>query len=499
MNSSELHQLGVVELSHLLDQRQVSSVELTRHLLGRINAHTDLGAFLAVDEDVALAQAAAADAWRAQGIAGPAHTLLGIPLAHKDIFVTRDFPSTAASKMLDGYRSPFDATVVSQLASAGAVTLGKLNCDEFAMGGANENSAYAIARNPWDRSRIAGGSSGGSAVAVAARLLPAATGTDTGGSVRQPAALTGITGIKPTYGRCSRYGMIAFASSLDQAGPMARTALDCAHLLQAMSGFDARDSTSAEQSVPDFVAETTALREGATAAQPLQGLRVGLPKEFFGEGVAADVLAATRAALAELEKLGATLVEVSLPRTELSIPVYYIIAPAEASSNLSRFDGVRYGHRAEQYTDLNDMYRKSRSEGFGPEVKRRIMIGTYVLSHGYYDAYYLQAQKLRRMIADDFQAAFAQCDLIAGPVAPTVARAIGSQTDPVAEYLADIFTLPASLAGLPGISVPAGFGAGGLPVGLQLIGNYWQEGALLHAGHALQQATDWHRKMPAEV
>jgi aspartyl-tRNA(Asn)/glutamyl-tRNA(Gln) amidotransferase subunit A len=499
MNSSELHQLGVVELAQLLDQRQVSSVELTRHLLGRIAAHADLGAFLAVDEDVALAQAAAADAWRSRGIQGPAHTLLGIPLAHKDIFVTRDFPSTAASKMLDGYRSPFDATVVSQLASAGAVTLGKLNCDEFAMGGANENSAYAIARNPWDRSRIAGGSSGGSAVAVAARLLPAATGTDTGGSVRQPAALTGITGIKPTYGRCSRYGMIAFASSLDQAGPMARTALDCAHLLQAMSGFDARDSTSAEQSVPDFVAETTALREGATAAQPLKGLRIGLPKEFFGEGVAADVLAATRAALTELEKLGATLVEVSLPRTELSIPVYYIIAPAEASSNLSRFDGVRYGHRAETYNDLNDLYRKSRSEGFGPEVKRRIMIGTYVLSHGYYDAYYLQAQKLRRMIADDFQAAFAQCDLIAGPVAPTVARAIGSQQDPVAEYLADIFTLPASLAGLPGISVPAGFGAEGLPVGLQLIGNYWQEGALLHAGHALQQATDWHMKAPAEV
>ncbi|MDQ5898048.1 MAG: aspartyl-tRNA(Asn)/glutamyl-tRNA(Gln) amidotransferase subunit, partial [Pseudomonadota bacterium] len=368
---------------------------------------------------------------------------------------------------------------------------------EFAMGGSNENSAYFPARNPWDASRIAGGSSGGSAVAVAARLVPATTGTDTGGSVRQPASLTGVTGIKPTYGRCSRYGMIAFASSLDQAGPMARSALDCAHLLQAMSGFDPRDATSAEQPVPDFVAATTALREGATPERPLQGLRIGLPKEFFGDGVSADVLTAVRAALAELERLGATLVEVSLPRTELSIPVYYIIAPAEASSNLSRFDGVRYGHRAAAYKDLNDMYRKSRSEGFGPEVKRRIMIGTYVLSHGYYDAYYLQAQKLRRMIADDFQAAFKDCDLIAGPVAPTVARPIGSQTDPVAEYLADIFTLPASLAGLPGLSVPAGFGAGGLPVGLQLIGNYWQEGALLHAGHALQQATDWHRQAPA--
>ncbi len=497
LSTSPLHALGVADLSRLLDQKQVSSVELTRHLLDRVEAHAALGAFLSVDADVALAQAAAADAWRARGVTGAGHTLLGVPIAHKDIFVTRDFPSTAGSKMLDGYRSPFDATVVSRLASAGAVTLGKLNCDEFAMGGSNENSAYTPARNPWNTDRIPGGSSGGSAVAVAARLIPAATGTDTGGSVRQPASLTGITGIKPTYGRCSRYGMIAFASSLDQAGPMARSALDCAHLLQAMSGFDPRDATSAEQPVPDFVAATTTLREGATAERPLASLRIGLPKEFFGEGVSADVLAATRAALAELEKLGATLVEVSLPRTELSIPVYYIIAPAEASSNLSRFDGVRYGHRAAQYKDLNDMYRKSRSEGFGTEVKRRIMIGAYVLSHGYYDAYYLQAQKLRRMIADDFQAAFTQCDLIAGPVSPNVARPIGSQTDPVAEYLADIFTLPASLAGLPGISVPAGFGAGGLPVGLQLIGNYWQEGALLHAGHALQQATDWHQQAPA--
>lgn len=498
LTTTPLHELGVAELTRLLDDRQVSSVELTRHLLARVAEHEALGAFLSVDADVALAQATAADAWRARGVTSAAgHPLLGVPIAHKDIFVTRDFPSTAGSKMLDGYRSPFDATVVSRLASAGAVTLGKLNCDEFAMGGSNENSAYTPARNPWNTGRIPGGSSGGSAVAVAARLIPAATGTDTGGSVRQPASLTGITGIKPTYGRCSRYGMIAFASSLDQAGPMARSALDCAHLLQAMSGFDPRDATSAEQPVPDFIAETTAPREGATPGRPLAGLRIGLPREFFGEGVAADVLAATRAALAELEKLGATLVEVSLPRTELSIPVYYIIAPAEASSNLSRFDGVRYGHRAAQYKDLNDMYRKSRSEGFGTEVKRRIMIGAYVLSHGYYDAYYLQAQKLRRMIADDFQAAFQQCDLIAGPVSPTVARPIGSQTDPVAEYLADIFTLPASLAGLPGISVPAGFGAGGLPVGLQLIGNYWQEGALLHAGHALQQATDWHQQAPA--
>jgi aspartyl-tRNA(Asn)/glutamyl-tRNA(Gln) amidotransferase subunit A len=493
---TQLHELGVAELSRLLDDKQVSSVELTRHLLGRIASHESLGAFLAVDEDVALAQAGAADLWRSRGVRSAGHTLLGVPIAHKDIFVTRDFPSTAGSKMLEGYRSPFDATVVSRLAAAGAVSLGKLNCDEFAMGGSNENSAYFPARNPWDTTRIAGGSSGGSAVAVAARLVPATTGTDTGGSVRQPASLTGVTGIKPTYGRCSRYGMIAFASSLDQAGPMARSALDCAHLLQAMSGFDPRDATSAEQPVPDFVAATTARRDGATADRPLAGLRIGLPKEFFGDGVAADVLAANRAALAEMERLGATLVDVSLPRTELSIPVYYIIAPAEASSNLSRFDGVRYGHRAAQYKDLNDLYRKSRSEGFGAEVKRRIMIGTYVLSHGYYDAYYLQAQKLRRMIADDFQAAFKHCDLIAGPVSPTVARPIGSQHDPVAEYLADIFTLPASLAGLPGISVPAGFGAGGLPVGLQLIANYWQEAALLHTGHVLQQVTDWHRQAP---
>ncbi|UZG44521.1 Asp-tRNA(Asn)/Glu-tRNA(Gln) amidotransferase subunit GatA [Caldimonas thermodepolymerans] len=489
----ELHRMTVAELGRQLEAKAVSSVELAKHFLARVAEHQQLGAFLCTDEAVALKQAEAADARRAAGEATP---LLGVPLAHKDIFVTRDFPSTAASKMLAGYRSPFDATVVEKLAAAGTVTLGKLNCDEFAMGGSNENSAFGPARNPWDTARITGGSSGGSAAAVAAGLVPAATGTDTGGSVRQPAALCNVTGIKPTYGRCSRYGMIAFASSLDQAGPMARTAEDCALLLQAMSGFDPRDATSAERPVDDYVAALRTPREGATAGQPLKGLRIGLPKEFFGEGVAPDVAQAVRAALAEFEKLGATLVDVSLPRTELSIPVYYIIAPAEASSNLSRYDGVRYGHRAREYKDLLDMYCKTRAEGFGPEVKRRIMIGTYVLSHGYYDAYYLQAQKLRRMIADDFQAAFAQCDLVAGPVTPTVARPIGSQTDPVQEYLADIFTLPASLAGLPGMSVPAGFGEGGLPVGLQLIGNYWQEGALLHAAHAFQQATDFHARAP---
>jgi aspartyl-tRNA(Asn)/glutamyl-tRNA(Gln) amidotransferase subunit A len=491
--SSELHHLGVADLARQLDAKTVSSVEVTKHLLARVAAHQQLGAFLCTDEAVALAQAQAADDRRAKGETGP---LLGVPLAHKDIYVTTDFPSTAASKMLEGYRSPFDATVVAQLKAAGTVTLGKLNCDEFAMGGSNENSAYGPARNPWNVNCITGGSSGGSAAAVAARLIPAATGTDTGGSVRQPASLTGITGIKPTYGRCSRYGMIAFASSLDQAGPLARSAEDCALLLSAMSGFDPRDATSAERPVEDYAASIRVPREGATAAQPLKGLRIGLPREFFGEGVAAGVTTAVRTALAEFEKLGATLVDVSLPRTELSIPVYYIIAPAEASSNLSRFDGVRYGHRAKEHGDLLDMYKKSRAEGFGPEVKRRIMIGTYVLSHGYYDAYYLQAQKLRRMIADDFQAAFAQCDLIAGPVSPTVARALGSQTDPVQEYLADIFTLPGSLAGLPGMSVPAGFGEEGLPVGLQLIGNYWKEGELLHAAHAFQQATDFHLRTP---
>ncbi|MDE2564884.1 MAG: Asp-tRNA(Asn)/Glu-tRNA(Gln) amidotransferase subunit GatA [Burkholderiales bacterium] len=501
--------MGIAALGRALAARQLSSVELTRELLGAIERQRDLGAFLAVDAERALAAAAAADAAIARGEGGP---LTGVPVAHKDIFVTdharSGLPSTAGSKMLAGYASPFDATVVARLGAgepagppgAGMVTLGKLNCDEFAMGSSNENSAFGAVRNPWDRSRVPGGSSGGSAAAVAARLVPAATGTDTGGSIRQPASFSGVTGLKPTYGVCSRWGMIAFASSLDQAGPLARSAEDCALLLAAMSGFDERDATSAERAPQDYPALMRQPRPGATAARPLQGLRIGLPKEFFPAGLAADVAAAVRAALAELEKLGATLVEVSLPRTELAIPVYYLIAPAEASSNLGRFDGVRYGHRAAQYDDLLDMYKKTRSEGFGPEVKRRIMIGTYVLSHGYYDAYYLQAQKLRRMIADDFQACFQSCDLIAGPVAPTVAWKIGEQgDDPVKNYLADIFTLPASLAGLPGMSVPAGFGEHGMPVGLQLIGNYFDEATLLQAAHALQQATDFHTRVPAGV
>lgn len=491
-----VHDMGVAELAAALKARALSSREATQALLERIRSlDPALGAFLHVDADGALARAAAADAALAAGTAGP---LTGIPLAHKDIYVTADMPTTAGSKILAGYRSPFDATVIARLNAAGTVALGKLNCDEFAMGSANENSAYFPAHNPWDRTRVPGGSSGGSAVAVAARLVPGTTGTDTGGSIRQPASFTGITGIKPTYGVCSRYGMIAFASSLDQAGPMARSAEDCALLLSAMSGFDERDATSVNQPPQDFHAQMLAARDGATAAQPLKGLRIGLPREFFPAALAADVNGAVRAGLAELEKLGATLVDVSLPRTELAIPVYYIIAPAEASSNLSRFDGVKFGHRAAQYDDLLDMYKKTRAEGFGPEVKRRIMIGTYVLSHGYYDAYYLQAQKLRRMIADDFQQAFTQCDLIAGPVAPTVAWKHGEgKDDPTQAYLADIFTLPGSLAGLPGMSVPVGLGAGGLPVGLQLIGNYFQEGQLLHTAHALQQATDWHHAAPS--
>ena len=490
-----VHDMGVAELAAALKSRALSSREATQALLDRIAAHDKaLGAFLHVDADGALARAAAADAALAAGTAAP---LAGVPIAHKDIYVTADMPTTAGSKILAGYRSPFDATVVARLNAAGTVSLGKLNCDEFAMGSANENSAYFPANNPWDLGRVPGGSSGGSAVAVAARLVPATTGTDTGGSIRQPASFTGITGIKPTYGVCSRYGMIAFASSLDQAGPMARSAEDCALLLSAMSGFDERDATSVNQPPQDFHAQMLAAREGATAAQPLKGLRIGLPREFFPAGLSADVNAAVRAGLAELEKLGATLVDVSLPRTELAIPVYYIIAPAEASSNLSRFDGVKFGHRAAKYDDLLDMYKKTRAEGFGAEVKRRIMIGTYVLSHGYYDAYYLQAQKLRRMIADDFQQCFTQCDLIAGPVAPTVAWKHGEGKDnPTQAYLADIFTLPGSLAGLPGMSVPVGTGAGGLPVGLQLIGNYFKEGQLLHTAHALQQATDWHRAAP---
>ncbi|KAF1045367.1 Asp-tRNA(Asn)/Glu-tRNA(Gln) amidotransferase subunit GatA [Xylophilus sp.] len=492
--TADLHDLGVTGLLAALRDRRVSAVEAAGHFLGRARAHQALGTFVAIDEEATLLQARAADAAIAAGTAG---ALAGLPVAHKDLFVTRDFPTSAGSRILAGYRSPFDATVVARLAEAGAVTLGKLSLDEFAMGSANENVAVAPVgfvapapvRNPWATDRVPGGSSGGSAAAVAARLVPAATGTDTGGSIRQPAAFCGITGIKPTYGRISRYGMVAFASSLDQAGPLARSAQDCALLLSVLAGPDPdRDSTSLDLAAEDF---------GRQLNDDIAGLRIGVPREFFGEGLAPGVRAAVDAALKEYEKLGARLVPVSLPRTELAIPVYYVLAPAEASSNLSRFDGVKFGHRAARYTDLVDMYKKTRSEGFGDEVKRRIMIGTYVLSHGYYDAYYLQAQKIRRLIADDFQSSFQDCDIIAGPVAPTVAWKIGERADdPLANYLADIFTLPASLAGLPGMSVPAGFGEDGLPVGLQLIGNYFSEARLLNAAHGFQQATDHHVYAP---
>ncbi len=495
-----LSQCGVGELAQGLRDKAFSAREVVEDFLARAQADQS-GSFLALSPEVALAQARRADARLASGLAGP---LEGVPLAHKDIFVTRDHPTTAGSKMLQGYRSPFDATVVRRLGvegaqddaqargGAGMVSLGKLNCDEFAMGSGNENSAYGPVRNPWDPSRVPGGSSGGSAAAVAAGLVPAATGTDTGGSIRQPSGFCGITGIKPTYGRISRYGMIAYASSLDQAGPMARSAHDCALLLGAMCGPDAdRDSTCLDVPSEDFT---------RLLSQPLAGLRLGMPKQFFGPGLADDVRLAIEAAVAQLERLGASRVEVDLPLTELAIPAYYIIAPAEASSNLSRFDGVKFGHRSADPVDLLDMYKKSRAEGFGAEVKRRIMTGTYVLAHGYYDPYYLQAQKIRRMIADDFVRAFERCDVIVGPVAPTVAWRIGQNSDdPVADYLADIFTLPASLAGLPGMSVPAGFGAGGLPVGMQLIGNYFAEARLLQVAHQLQQATDHHLKRPSEV
>ena len=487
---SDLHTLGVAQLSALLHNKDISAVELATRMLARLGGNPH-HAFLSVDSEVTLAQAKAADARLAAGDTSP---LLGVPIAHKDIFVTTDFPTTAGSRMLEGYRSPFNATVVQRLGDAGMVSLGKLSCDEFAMGSANENVAVPSAQpqavtNPWDVSRIPGGSSGGSAAAVAACLTPAATGTDTGGSIRQPAAFCGITGIKPTYGRASRYGMVAFASSLDQAGPMARSAEDCALLLSAMCGPDLdRDSTSLDVKAEDFSRDLN---------QSLKNLRVGVPNEFFGEGLAADVRGPIDDALKALQAQGATLVPIALPRTALSIPVYYIIAPAEASSNLSRFDGVKFGHRAKDFTDLADMYEKTRSEGFGDEVKRRIMIGSYVLSHGYYDAYYLQAQKIRRMIADDFQRAFAHCDVIAGPVAPTVAWKLGDKSaDPLANYLADIFTLPASLAGLPGMSIPVGFGEGGMPVGMQLIGNYLQEAKLLNVAHQFQLATDHHLKTP---
>ena len=476
---------SVAELGRALIAREVSAVELARLFLERIENHKELNAFLDVRPEVTLTQARAADTRIAKGEATP---LTGVPVAHKDIFVTRDFHSTASSRILKGYMSPFDATVVEKLGDAGMVALGKLNCDEFAMGSSNENSYYGNVLNPWDKSAVPGGSSGGSAAAVAARITPAATATDTGGSIREPAAFSGVTGIKPTYGRASRWGMIAFASSLDQAGIMTRSAEDAALIFNAMLGFDPKDSTSVERAAEDYTRSLNL---------DLKGLRIGVPKEFFGEGLQADVEKAVRQALAEYVKLGARLVDISLPNAALGIPVYYVIAPAECSSNLSRFDGVRYGHRAAHYTDLIDMMKKSRSEGFGPEPKRRILIGTYVLSHGYYDAYYIQAQKVRRIIADEFQRAFRECDLIAGPVTTSVAFGFGEKAaDPVAMYLSDLYTIPGSLAGIPGMSIPCGFGAKNRPVGLQLMANYFDEARLLGAAHRYQQATDWHLRVP---
>jgi len=477
------------ELSAQLAAKKISSVELTQTFLDRIRElNPKLNAFITIDENKSLAQAKAADALIASGKAGP---LTGIPVAQKDIFCAEGWLSTCGSKMLHNFVSPYDAHVIEQFNHAGAVNLGKTNMDEFAMGSSNETSYYGKVKNPWDLDAVPGGSSGGSAAAVAARLCPAATGTDTGGSIRQPAALTGITGIKPTYGVVSRYGMIAFASSLDQGGPMAKSAEDCALLLNVMAGFDARDSTSLEREKEDY---------GRDLEQPLKGLRIGLPKEYFAAGLAADVAQAIEAALAEYRKLGAQTVEVSLPNSKLAVPVYYVLAPAEASSNLARFDGVRYGYRAPEYSDLMDMYQKTRSQGFGAEVKRRIMIGTYVLSAGYYDAYYLKAQKLRRLIAQDFTNAFAQCDMIMGPTAPTTAFNLGEKSDdPVSMYLSDIYTIAVNLAGLPGMSVPAGFGANGRPVGLQIIGNYFSEAKMLNVAHQYQLATDWHLRMPQGI
>ena len=480
------------ELRRALDARQISAVELAGLFLDRIDAlNPALNAFITVDREGALAAARAADARIAAGSAGP---LTGIPLAHKDVFCTEGVLTTCGSKMLANFVSPYDAHVVSLLEAAGAVSLGKANMDEFAMGSSNESSYFGAVKNPWNLGRIPGGSSGGSAAAVAARLAPIATGTDTGGSVRQPAAYCGITGIKPTYGLVSRYGMIAYASSLDQGGAFGASAEDCALLLGAMTGFDARDSTSLERPTEDYAAALA----GPACARPLEGLRIGLPREFFAEGMSDDVRAAVEAAVEQYRVLGATTVEVSLPNAKLAIPAYYVIAPAECSSNLSRFDGVRYGHRAADYGDLADMYAKSRAEGFGAEVKRRILVGTYVLSHGHYDAYYLQAQRLRRLIAQDFQAALQHCDLIAGPTTPTTAWTLGEKADdPVQMYLSDIYTIAVNLAGLPGLSHPVGFGADGLPVGLQLIGDYFAESRLLHAAHRFQHATDWHARRPA--
>jgi aspartyl-tRNA(Asn)/glutamyl-tRNA(Gln) amidotransferase subunit A len=473
------------ELATMLAGKKISSLELTREFLARIGRfNPEINAYITLDEERTLAQARAADERIAKGDAGP---LAGIPIAQKDIFCAKGWTTTCGSKMLENFVAPYDAHIVEQFDRAGAVNLGKTNMDEFAMGSSNETSYFGKVLNPWDKQRVPGGSSGGSAAAVAARLCAAATGTDTGGSIRQPASLCGLSGLKPTYGVCSRYGMIAFASSLDQAGPMAKSAEDLALMMNVMAGYDERDSTSLQREKEDYARDL---------GKPLNGLRIGLPKEYFGEGLNAGVAKVVEDAIAEYRKLGAEIVEISLPNNKLSIPVYYVLAPAEASSNLARFDGVRYGYRAPEYSDLLDMYCKTRAQGFGAEVKRRIMIGTYVLSAGYYDAYYLKAQKIRRLIAQDFTEAFKHCDVIMGPAAPGTAFKFGEKTaDPVQMYLEDLYTIAVNLAGLPGMSIPAGF-ADGLPVGLQIIGNYFDEARMLNVGHAYQQATDWHLRVP---
>ena len=482
---------SVTELSAALAAKKVSSVELTRAFLERIGKlNGELNAFLFPGEtrERALAQARRADERRARGDAGP---LTGIPVAFKDIYCTKGIRTTCGSKMLETFVSPYDAHVVEQFERAGGVMLGKCNMDEFAMGSSNENSHFGPVRNPWDRRRVPGGSSGGAAAAVAARMAPAATGTDTGGSVRQPAAFSGVCGLRPTYGLVSRYGLVAFASSLDQAGPIARSAADLAVLLNFMAGFDARDSTSLERPKEDY---------SGSLDVDIKGLRIGLPREYFGDGIESGVRKAVETAVAWFKSQGARTVELDLPHTRLAVPAYYVIAPAEASSNLSRFDGVRYGHRASGYSDLVDMYCRTRAEGFGNEVKQRILVGTYVLSHGYYDAYYLQAQKVRRLIALDFEKAFNEVDLICGPTAPTTAFALGAKTaDPVQMYLGDIFTIPAPLAGLPALSIPCGFDSAGLPIGLQLMGKHFSERVLLGAAHRYQLASDWHRRVPKET
>ncbi len=480
-----IHTKTVAEQSAALRAGELSSTELTQACLERTEQHRELNAFITVDAERALAQAGVADERRTRGEAGP---LTGVPIAQKDIFCTDGMLTTCGSRMLSNFTAPYDATVIRKFNEAGAVLLGKTNMDEFAMGSSNETSFFGPVKNPWQADAVPGGSSGGSAAAVTARLVPAATGTDTGGSIRQPAALCGITGLKPTYGRVSRYGMTAFASSLDQGGPMAQTAEDAALLLGVMAGFDPRDSTSMDKPVPDYVQSLN---------HDLKGLRIGLPEEYFGEGLNAEVATAVNAAIEVYRSLGAEVVRLSLPNSNLAVPCYYVLAPAEASSNLSRYDGVRYGYRAPEYTDLTDMYEKTRAQGFGAEVKRRIMIGTYALSAGYYDAYYLKAQKLRRLIAEDFRQAFEACDVIMGPTSPSTAFRLGEMTDdPVSMYLNDIYTIPVNLAGLPGMSIPAGFDSKGLPIGLQLIGQYFDEARLLNIAHRYQQVTDWHKRIP---